>query len=81
MAITIKGIKINSVNIQLDPETGGHKINSSEYSLISSEDKVLAKQTIGGYGGLVIEMSSTTKQTFEAFMKQYKQDVNTTLGL
>lgn len=80
MAITIKGIKIETVSVTRD-ENGGYKVNSSEYSLISSKDTVLAKQSVGGYGGMVMEPSLATKKALETFINGYIADVTALLGL
>ncbi len=80
MPITIKGIRLETVAIKRN-EDGGTKIESSEYSLISSVDKVLAKQTIGGYGGMVLEPSKETTAALNAFVESYRADVVATLGL
>lgn len=81
MAITIKGIRIEDIGISRDSENGGYKINSANYSLLSSVDKVLAKQSIGGYGGLVLEPSPATVKALQAFSEAYSKDVILTLGL
>lgn len=82
MAITIKGIRVNSVSIQHSVETGRVTIESANYSLISSTDHVLATQSIGSYSGQVkIEPSLATAKLLEEFMWSYRQDVVTTLGL
>jgi len=80
MAITIRGIRVNDIQIEPHPD-GGHKIKSAEYALISSADKVLAKQTIGGYNGVVLEPSPATKAALDAFTKSYTNDVQALLGL
>jgi len=80
MAITIRGIRVNDIHLELNPD-GGHKIKTAEYSLISSAEKVLAKQTIGGYGGVTLEPSPATKAALDAFTKAYTNDVQTLLGL
>ena len=80
MAITIKGIKLQNVNISRNEEAGGYKIASAEYALISSADKVLAKQTIGAYA-MTLEPSSLTVKAFDAFMASYADDITKTLGL
>ncbi len=81
MAITIEGIRVNDVHIEPNPEQGGYRIKTAEYSLISSTGKVLAKQTIGGYNGLVLEPSPQTKKALEAFTNSYVSDVQAILGL
>ncbi len=80
MAITIKGIKLNSMNLESNPD-GGLKIGTAEYNLISSVDKVLAKQTVGGYGGLTLVPSVTTQQALDTFVRSYTEDITALLGL
>lgn len=80
MAITIKGIKINDVHLE-PTDNGGFRIKSAEYSLISSTDKILAKQSLGGYQGMALGPGSETKAALDEFMKAYLKDVQTLLGL
>ena len=81
MAITIKGVRVDDIQIEPDKEAGGYKIKQAQYSLISSVDKVLAKQTIGGYQGTALEPSPETKKALEAFTLSYTKDVQSILGL
>ncbi len=81
MAITIKGIRIESFTIVKDAEKGVYKIDNAAYSLISSTDAVLAKQTIGGYGGMTLEASAPTVKALQEFVRMYKGDVEMVLGL
>jgi hypothetical protein len=81
VAITISGIRVNDIHLEPDHERGGYKIKSAEYSLISSADKILAKQTIGGYNGMALEPSPETKAALAQFTKLYTNDVQSLLGL
>jgi hypothetical protein len=81
MPITIKGIRVEGVTIAADVEMGGFRINDASYSLISSTDHVLAKQSIDGYGGLSLKASPETQKALYAFMASYKRDVIGVLGL
>ena len=81
MAITISGIRVNDIHVEPDPERGGYKIKTAEYSLMSSTGKVLAKQTIGGYNGLVLEASPETRKALDVFTQSYVKDAQTLLGL
>lgn len=78
MPIGIKGIRLDSINIK--PTEEADTIEAS-YSLISTADKVLAKQSIGGYNGMAIQPSPNTIEKLRAFMSAYKSDVQITLGL
>lgn len=82
MAVTIKGIRIESLSLQRDTEEGGVKLASATYSLISSVDTVLAKQAIGGYNSdIKLEPSADTLKALRDFTRLYQQDVTRTLGL
>ncbi len=81
MAVTINGIRVNDVHIEPDGEHGGYRIKLAEYSLIGSTGKILAKQIIGGYNGMVLEPSHETKKALEVFTKAYVNDVQALLGL
>jgi hypothetical protein len=81
MAITIKGIRIDIVSIKRSEETGGADIDSAQYSLISSTEHVLARQSIGSYGGFTLKPSPNTKKLLDSFMESYKADVVAVLGL
>ena len=79
--ITIKGIRVESINLLLSKESGSMELQQAEYSLISSVDKVLAKQTIGGYNSMKVEASRDTLNLLEKFVESYKKDVSDVLGL
>lgn len=80
-AISIKGIRIDAVDIKLSDNEGGGSGISSSYSLLSSADKVLAKQKVGGYGDMRVEPAADTVKAMNDFIKLYKRDVNSVLGL
>lgn len=77
--ITIKGIRIEVLNITRDSE--GRDVITSTYALISSADKVLAKQEVGGYNGLKVQPSASTLKLFGEAIAAYKADINTVIGL
>jgi len=81
MAITLKGIRLESLNIIRSKESGNLELQSSTYALISSTDKILANQTIGAYGGVTINASPETLSMLEKFIQSYKKDITTVLGL
>jgi hypothetical protein len=81
MAITLKGIRLESLNIVRSKESGNLELNQSSYALISSTDKVLANQSIGAYGGVTINASPDTLALLEKFIQSYKKDITTMLGL
>jgi hypothetical protein len=79
MPITIKGIRVDSLTIEKKED--GSEVTTAQYSLISSEDRVLAKQAIGGYNGMTIAPSPDTTKALVAFMRSYSSDVEKLLGL
>lgn len=81
MAITISAIRVDDVQIEPNAEHGGYKIKTAQYSLIGSSGKVLAKQTIGGYQGMVLEPSPETKKALDVFTQSYMKDMQALLGL
>lgn len=80
MAITIRGIRIKTLTITPSPDEGDDKV-SATYQLISSADKVLAEQTIGGYNGMKVGLSPASCKALDDFVKSYRSDINMTLGL
>lgn len=81
MATMLKGARVEAIDLKRNADSGDYKIFSSEYALISSSDVVLAKQTIGGYGGMVLEPSPDTVKALREFVRLYQADVTRTLGL
>ncbi len=77
--ITIQGIKIDNINITKDSD-GKEKITGI-YKLISSEDKVLAKQGFNTYSDIEISWTASTIDALNEFMKKVKDDVKLTLGI
>ncbi len=79
-AIGIRGIRIKSLAITPSPDNSEEKI-SGEYQLISTADKVLANQTVGGYNGMKLTPSPETQKALDAFIKLYRNDIQILLGL
>lgn len=78
MPITIKGIRLDDVTIKRE---GDELKVTTEYALISSTDKVLANQNVGGYQGLKLEPSPAMLKSLEAFIQSYKKDIEITIGI
>lgn len=79
MAITIRGIKITSLSVTSTAE--GEKIEA-DYQLVSSADKVLAKNSLTNQGyGDKFQPSPTTLKALADAVALYKADVEMTLGL
>lgn len=76
--IGIKGIRVESLDIKFDD---GNATITSQYALISTADKVLAKQSVGGYGGMDIKPSASTIGKLNGFLSAYRADLTTVLGL
>jgi len=82
MAITIKGIRLEDVNLIREDKSGKLELKSATYCLISSADCVLASQGIGGYNDKVkISPSGDTLKFLNQFVNSYKKDISTILGL
>lgn len=80
MAITIKGVRVESLTMTRGDE-GSIKI-SGDYSLISSADKVIARQTFGdGYKSVVVSPTGDTIKKMDDFIRSFKTDLNQTLGM
>lgn len=77
--ITIKGIRLKSVNIDKDSE-GNTKV-SGNYELLSNTDKVLAKQEFGGYQGIKLEQSPELASGLVKLMLDIRGSLETQLGL
>ena len=77
--VTIKGIRIQSITLNF-AEDGEDKMTCN-YALISSADKILSRDTIGGYNGMKMQPSPGTQKALDTFIDAYKADVNALLGL
>lgn len=80
MAIAIRGIRVKALSISRDSDTGKEKV-SGDYELISTDDKVLAKQGFNGYSDIAVAWSSDTQKALTAFLASVKGDINSVLGL
>lgn len=82
MPITIRGIRITSLTVSRDAE-GQDKVQAS-YQLISSLDKVLAKETLTSkqsYGEQTFAPSPQTTKALTDAVALYKADVEMSLGI
>ncbi len=77
--ITIKGIRIESLSIARDSD--GRDQITAAYSLLSSLDRVLAKQEVNGYNGVKIQPSPATLKAFGDAITAYRNDICLTIGL
>lgn len=82
MAITIKGIRISSISVnRLD---NGEDEIRADYQLVSSADKVLAKESLTtkkGYGTTEFSPSPATFKALREAVDLYRKDVEIQLGL
>lgn len=79
MSITIRGIRIESLNLG---KTEGKQRLSGSYSLVSSDDKVLATQPFNqGYGGMEIAPSPATLIALDGLCKSFQNDVCAHIGV
>lgn len=80
--ITLKGIRLESVTLERQQESGKLELKGASYSLLSSTDHILANQSIGGYSDKIkIQPSPETLKLLTAFVDSYKKDVTVLLGL
>jgi hypothetical protein len=79
MPITLKGVRVDHFSVERK-DNGEYEI-SARYDLLSSEDKVLAKQSIGGYSDMTIQPSIDTRRALDVFLASYNADIGKTLGL
>lgn len=82
MAITIKGIRVESITVSRTDE-GSDKI-TCQYKLISSTDKVLASQSFSSqkeYGEQQFVPPSDTIKALGDAVEKYKLDVERHLGI
>lgn len=80
MSIGIRGIRIEQIVLSRDPSSGGLEL-TGQYSLLSTADKVLAKQSLNGYEGLPYVMSPDTEKALNTLDSLVKSDINKLLGL
>ena len=80
MAIGIKGLRIDKIDIVTVPDEGDEKVAGS-YSIISTKDKVIAKQNFNGFNDIKITMSSGTKEVLGNFIASIKKDAENSTGL
>jgi len=78
MPIAIQGIRVTSVSISREEKE--EKV-TGYYELMSTNDKVLAKQGFNGYSDIKVEMSLETKKALSAFLSGFKSDILIVLGL
>ncbi len=78
MSIGIKGLRID--NVAIASKEGGNEI-SGNYSIISTTDKIIAKQGFNSYDEVKITMSQETKTALNTFLAALKKDAETTTGL
>lgn len=82
MPITIKGIRITSMTVTRTDE-GNDKI-SCNYELISSEDKILAKQSMTTHSAynetVFVPPSDVVRQITDAAMA-YRKAIEVSLGI
>lgn len=80
MGIAIRGIRIENITLTRDKDSGENGV-TGDYSLISTADKVLAKQGFNGYNEIKMSWSGETIKSLNAFLAGVKNDVQNTLGL
>ena len=79
MSIAIRGIRIKNLSMVRE-DNGADKI-TGDYELISTADKVLAKQGFNGYSEINVSFSAETLKAYNSFINGVKDDVSNVLGL
>lgn len=79
MAITVRGLRIETVSLTRNKD--GQMEMSSTYALISSADKVLAKQGVNGYNDIKVDMSPDTISSLDRFCASLRRDISKVTGL
>jgi hypothetical protein len=79
VGISIRGVRIK--NLTMNRDDNGKENITGDYELISSNDKVLAKNGFNGYSELVVPFSSDTLKAYNSFINGVKADVSGVLGL
>jgi hypothetical protein len=78
--ITIEGVRINNVTFTRDSD--GKEKMSGNYSLVSSNGKVIAKQDFNEYSSsLKIEQTGETAKLVQDLYSAIKKDIEEQLGL
>ncbi len=80
MGIAIRGIRIENITLTRDKDSGENSV-TGDYSLISTADKVLAKQGFNGYNEIKMAWSGETIKALNSFLAGVKTDVQNMLGL
>lgn len=80
MAIGIQGVRLAELTINLNDKSTSYKPTGS-YEILTTAGRVLAKQTIGGYGGIEVPASVETTRALNAFVTLYNKDIASMLGL
>ena len=79
MAITIKGVRLKKLEINVD--ANGNTEIQGNYELMSSTGVVLAKQGFNGYHDIKVKISPALMGSIETLTHGLKQELNQTLGL
>ena len=77
--IGIQGIRV--VDVDISKESNGQEKVTGHYELVSTNDRVLAKQGFNGYSDIKVEPSAETRMALITFLEGLKRDVISVLGL
>lgn len=77
MPVAVKEARVTNLTIETSDDRMKVK---GEYTLVSTADKILARQSFGDYG-MKIEPSRETLVALDSFIAAFKKDLNSTLGL
>jgi len=77
--ITMKGIRLPSLDIRRNAEKGTYEI-SGYYELVSSNDTILAKQAFNGYNDIKLSPSPESSNLIHKLMVSLNNDMEKILG-
>jgi hypothetical protein len=78
--IGIKGARLESLTIKRDAETGFLKL-TGDYSLVSTKDTVLAKQSFNGYSEIKLEPGADARGALDKAVQAVSGELSALLGL
>jgi hypothetical protein len=76
--ITIAGAKVNNLSVTRE---GDKPKLTGQSSLMTSDEKVLAKQSFNDYGGMEIAWSAETTKAIDNLLACVKNDIHTNIGV
>ena len=76
--VILTGVRIDDIHVTRDGDSGLKF--TGRYSLMSSDGKVLASNTVNDYQGLKLELSAITAKAVREMAETLKGEIDTILG-